>query len=666
MIGIGIDTGGTYTDAVVYDLKSKKILGAGKSLTTKSDLEIGIANALDTLPEDLLAQAETVSLSTTLATNACVENKGGRAKLLVIGIPENLIAYLQDVFASYGMQDLSNLIILDARAENIFSNPYDPDWENLRGHAAEYFGECDCVGIVQMNPKANGGRFELKALEILKKELTIPLTIASDFSNETDILKTCASTLLNARLIPLIHDFMDAVHHVLEKRGIHVPFTIVRSDGSLMSEEMARTAPVETLLCGPAASVLGGCELTGEENALIIDMGGTTTDIAIMTQGEPVRAKDGIYIGQWKTMIKGLDVNAVALGGDSAVRYQNEKLYLDSERVIPISVLASQYENVLPSLKHLNQEPHPHTRWIHEFYVFQKDISDKSGYTEYEQRACQVLKEKPLITREFVQAIDGDLYQLGMERLLSEGVIIKSGLTPTDIMILKGDFAGYDGAAAKEMLQFISINVYEKANQIPDAVYDLVLLKLYTSIGRRILKMEYPSVKEFTDIKTADSFLQTFYHQAREKKDFRLANLRLTTSYSLIGVGAPIHVFLPKVAELLGTRACIPSYAHVANALGAISGSKTVSAEVFIKIEYNAGVCLGHALVADCKHYVFKKKEDAIALGKQEAQRLILKKAAQQGMSSELPVEYLIEEKRLGGTARGYLTDIIIHAHMKE
>ena len=93
-----------------------------------------------------------------------------------------------------------------------------------------------------------------------------------------------------------------------------------------------------------------------------------------------------------------------------------------------------------------------HGRWIHEFYVFQKDISDKSGYTEYEQRACRILKEKPLITREFVQAIDGDLYQLGMERLLSEGVIIKSGLTPTDIMILKGDFAGYDGLIPAALL----------------------------------------------------------------------------------------------------------------------------------------------------------------------------------------------------------------------
>ena len=80
-IEIGIDTGGTYTDAVVYDTDNRKVLGWAKALTTKEDLSIGIGNALDGLPKELAGQAGMVSLSTTLATNACVEDKGGRAKL---------------------------------------------------------------------------------------------------------------------------------------------------------------------------------------------------------------------------------------------------------------------------------------------------------------------------------------------------------------------------------------------------------------------------------------------------------------------------------------------------------------------------------------------------------------------------------------------------------
>ena len=147
MIGIGIDTGGTCTDAVIYDLTSKKILATGKTLTTKSNLEIGISNALGLLPEDLVRKAGSIALSTTLATNACVENKGCRAKLLIIGTEPSIIGRLKDVLAEYGINDMSHLIVLDAKAENIFSEPFDPDWEDLRKKAPAL--------IIEMNAGAS-------------------------------------------------------------------------------------------------------------------------------------------------------------------------------------------------------------------------------------------------------------------------------------------------------------------------------------------------------------------------------------------------------------------------------------------------------------------------------------------------------------------------------
>jgi N-methylhydantoinase A/oxoprolinase/acetone carboxylase beta subunit len=85
MIRLGIDTGGTFTDAVVVDTETMDVLASAKSLTTKDDLTRCIGTALDNLPHDALALAEHASLSTTLATNACVEGKGGRAKLIIVG-----------------------------------------------------------------------------------------------------------------------------------------------------------------------------------------------------------------------------------------------------------------------------------------------------------------------------------------------------------------------------------------------------------------------------------------------------------------------------------------------------------------------------------------------------------------------------------------------------
>ena len=152
MIGIGIDTGGTCTDAVVYDFETKEILSTGKAMTTKQNLEIGIANALDTLPPELVEKAESIALSTTLATNASLENKGARAKLLLIGFHKGMMAHLQEVFASYGMQDMARFIILEAKSEGVFSNPVDPDWEDLRRQCGTYFEDCDSVGIVQTYP----------------------------------------------------------------------------------------------------------------------------------------------------------------------------------------------------------------------------------------------------------------------------------------------------------------------------------------------------------------------------------------------------------------------------------------------------------------------------------------------------------------------------------
>lgn len=91
MLGIGIDTGGTCTDAVIYDFAQKRILAGAKALTTKEHLETGIAAALDALPEALVEKAGMVGLSTTLATNACLENKGARGKLLLLGFDWEMI-----------------------------------------------------------------------------------------------------------------------------------------------------------------------------------------------------------------------------------------------------------------------------------------------------------------------------------------------------------------------------------------------------------------------------------------------------------------------------------------------------------------------------------------------------------------------------------------------
>ena len=123
MIGIGIDTGGTYTDIVVYDTESGRVLGSGKTPTTKDHLEVCILKALDSMDQSYIHQAELLALSTTLATNACLENKGGRAKCLMIGMNPESMSNLDQVYGSYGFRDLSQLVFIDGKPEHLFDEP---------------------------------------------------------------------------------------------------------------------------------------------------------------------------------------------------------------------------------------------------------------------------------------------------------------------------------------------------------------------------------------------------------------------------------------------------------------------------------------------------------------------------------------------------------------
>ena len=122
---IGIDTGGTCTDAVLYDFDTGKVLCSNKALTTYDDLTRGILEALDGLDASLCRQACAAGLSTTLATNACVENKGARAKLLMIGFDTKMMEHLKDIYASLNLKEFFDKVCKGRKIT------YDPNLINM-------------------------------------------------------------------------------------------------------------------------------------------------------------------------------------------------------------------------------------------------------------------------------------------------------------------------------------------------------------------------------------------------------------------------------------------------------------------------------------------------------------------------------------------------------
>lgn len=633
MTGIGIDTGGTYTDAVIYDLETEKIRASAKSLTTRDDLRWGITNVLRKLPQEELEEAQSLALSTTLATNACVEDKGGRAKLIFIGVSEKTF---EEVGKSYGIENKEDVYFLDCVISNTGAKMREPDWEQFRKEVPGLIKGNAGISVVQLFSKKFGGNYEIKAREIIRKFFGGPIVLGKDLFSDLNAIKRGAGALLNARLISVIHDFLEAVKEVFAGYGIQVPPVIVRSDGSLMNEEMACERPVETLLCGPAASIIGAMHLAKEENAMIVDMGGTTTDVAIIKDGMARKVLDGIHIGNWKTFVKGLFVDTFGLGGDTAVHFDKlKRVYLENYRIVPLSDLAAKYPQVVPRLEELLLKGERDDFYRYEFLVLVREPADMSGYNNQELGLCEALKNDPLILEDAAAAVKKDLYNFHTERLEREGIVIRAGLTPTDAMVLKGDYKEFDGRAARLAARYIASVTKTPKEKLADLIYDLVTKRLYCNLVRILLQTEENAFQGKDLDEQMEHFIELSYIQkAKQKKS--MTDIDFRTDYTLVGVGAPTHIFLEDVAKMLGTHAVIPPYAAVANAVGAIVGNVTAVVEGEICPVYTTVGISSYQAVFAGETQEFEEYEEAYAFLEKRGTELAMEEACQRGAKGEL------------------------------
>lgn len=609
-LGIGIDTGGTCTDAVIYDFETQAILGSAKALTTRPDLTVGILRALDRLPETLVRQAEQVSLSTTLATNACVENHTGRCKLIFFGgIPSVIDQY----GPAYGLPPAKDMLIPPCQTNFDGTVEQEPDWDAFRLAVREGFSGLDGVGIVERNAMKNGAVIEKKAKEIFQQESSLPVVCGHEISSQLNCLQRGAGALLNAGLFSVIRPFLEAIHTAMEQRHIHAKVVIVRSDGSLMSEEFARLHPVETLLCGPAASALGGCALSEQAQSVIVDMGGTTTDIALVEQGRPLLVEDGIQVGKWKPCVDGLYIKTFGLGGDSAIHYHEGHLILEEYRVLPLCVLADLHPAVLPSLRALAESQTRHTRPLHEYLLLMRDISGCPDYTEEEQALCAALSDGPLCRKAAAAAVGKDLYSLNLQRLCDTGVVQVCGLTPTDLMHLRGDFTQYNTEAARLGAAFVARNLDCSVEELCRQVYEAVQKRMYCGIVRALLEQKAPHYRQAGIQPELEQFIEESYQLACSGRSDHYLSVQWRTPFPLLGIGGPARVFLPKVAELLGTQAILPLHAEVANALGAIVASVDATCTVEVKPDYSLDAPTRYTVFAGEGICSFETREEAEA-----------------------------------------------------
>ncbi len=635
-LGLGIDTGGTYTDAVIYDFDEKKVLAKVKTPTTREDLTACIGLALDKLPQEFLKQIKMVSLSTTLATNACIEDKGCRAKLILMGSTKAVMKWIEaDKY--YGLRD-EDVLCVDTHGSFDGKIIDEPNWDELLELEGQWLSDADALSVVESNAIRNGAVCEKHAKEVLSDKYDVPIVLSSDLTSGLNVMERGATALLNARLLPVAEEFMDAVGKALEKRGMDLPKMIVRSDGGLMNEHLSRSHPVETILSGPAASVFGGKWLTERDNCLIVDMGGTTTDISVVRNGMP-ETSGTIRIGNWRTQVKGVFIDTFGLGGDSEITAKDGELILNARRVMPLCTAAARWPSITGELFRLKELKRGSAQPLHEFLYLVREPQGRN-YTEAEWELMELLRAGPVM----IGGGQLDPYKLGSERLEAEGIVMRCGFTPTDAMHIKGDFSNFDKQAsimgARYFIDCCSLkrDNEENVDKFAVEVYELVSKKLYQNLARVLLTNRYPFLRKSGLGDQLTKLIEENWNNRNEQKADPIFDLAFQSGASLVGIGAPTHLFLPEAAKALGMECVIPENAEVANAIGAVIAD--ISAKVTVEIAPNrttAGV-MGYTVHTPKGNTSHGKLEDAIAAAKKAAEQLAVEEARKRGCVGELKV----------------------------
>jgi len=635
-VGLGIDVGGTNTDAVLIDLNEKRILSVAKSPTTRDDLAEGISNVLRKLDKVLFPKICLISLSTTLATNSIVEGVRRRVCGILIGYgPDTCPIKLKDE------------VVIIPGGHTVQGEEREPlGLDKAREVLLKIRGEIEAYAVCGYFSVRNPDH-ELRVKRLIQEMTDKPVVCGHEISLRLDAVKRATTTILNAHLIPIIHDLINSVKRVFQEQNVIAPLMIVKGDGSLMSESAIKDRPIETILSGPAASVIGAkylLELSGEaQNAVVIDIGGTTTDIALLNRGAPKLNVDGVRIAEWHTNVTAIDVRTIGLGGDSQISLDHEgNLKVGPKRIIPLSYLGYCYPDIHEELLRLGErECASSLRNSTDFWLrIGKDVG-KNLSSSFGREILSHLSDQPLSLSQLMNRTGRALSEILRElsALERDCLIEQSGLTPTDVLHVSGIFQAWDREAAE-----MAIRTFCRRHRLELSTFIQRLEEqMDRSIGVQILELILSKWGSNLD---GSKFCNLFLDQSfRRSSNIEGIQFKINLKHGIIGIGAPAHAFLPSVAERLGTQAVVPFYAGVANAIGAITSAIMVKEEAFIKPFQG-----GFHLHSSKGMAFFSRLEEAAIYGKKLLGELAAQKAKEAGAEA---VEVVVEEEEQWATSKG-------------
>jgi N-methylhydantoinase A/oxoprolinase/acetone carboxylase beta subunit len=638
---LGIDTGGTYTDAVLLEYRSRRVLASHKSLTTRRDFAIGIEQVIEGIHIEDPSAIRMVSVSTTLATNAIAEGKGKRVALLLIGYDPELISSLnmEGRFATphyyyfagghdlYGREkealDLPAILTqvnklkdqVDALAVSSYFSPLNPEHEN-------------------------------RAYNAISRICDLPIVLGHQLSTKLGSVERATTAALNASLLVVLQDFIIAVRRAMERRRIDAPLMVVRGDGTLMGEEFAARTPVETIHSGPAASAIGGRFLSGLDDALVVDVGGTTTDLALIVNGQVTVSEEGATVGGYKTAVQAANLRSLALGGDSHIHLSRERhIEIGPERVLPLAYLAWQYPEVGKRLRALARRSWTQATpdWLEYWYLLREPPDASAGLSTglwrgfggesaQERALCDFLRAGPQPVPEILRHL-GVLHtgQVAAGELLRQEIIGKAGLTPTDLMHVEGTYAPWDAEAAALALDVFAHNQFHEPAELRQEIWrritEVAVHAIVTFLSHKDLKLFKGQVpRDDADIGPWFFYNSLYRTHPHLETGFHLRQ-------PIIGIGAPAGLFLKTVADILHTDLVLPRHYQVANAVGAIAGTVMVVEEILVypKLTSSGLEVIGYYVQTGEERFELEELPDALARARGLGQERALGAAIRSG-----------------------------------
>ena len=588
---IGVDTGGTYTDAVVIDAANHRVIGSAKAITTKGDLAVGVRNAitqaLAALPFQMNQRCvDLVSVSTTLATNAVVEGHGGSVGVILIGFDDAMIAKtgIEQAFPGVALAQVAGGHDHSGHATVPLDTSRLLEIALAMGAKVEAFAIASRFAV--RNPE-----HEQQARDLVLQATGKPVTLSSELSASLDAPRRALTATLNARLISRISHLAEAVRRAMLELDLVCPLMIAKGDGTLALADAVVSRPIETVLSGPAASLVGAQWLSGLDNFILSDMGGTTTDLAMLIEGRPRITDDGAQIGGWRTMVRAIDVRTVGLGGDSEVHLSsNGQIHLGPQRVVPVSLMCHRDPHTLTLLE-ADLADVERGGSLHGRYVVLPFGSDRHGVAgpaqastqerpDLSQREADVLRRVTHVPQPLCKVGDSVGAQRTLNALRQKGLIQIVAFTPSDaahVLGLQNNWSAPGALLAAKLL----CRLREMRFPTPDLTQRLA-----------------QDVWHATVAQTARVILQCAFDNPLDKNPLLDAvcegqgtigfgKVALSATVPVVAVGGPVKVYYPEVGKRINTEIVFPEFCDVANAVGAAMGM--VAHEVVLRVDRDGG-----------------------------------------------------------------------------